>query len=310
MTVLHLKEASVPQKSAVALGFFDGVHLGHRAVLQAAAECAERQHLRACAFTFAADSVPVKQGTPLRYLYTDAHKFALLEACGMEAVFCPPFPSLCQLDGAAFCRIVLQDLFGAEEVFCGSDFRFGAKAAWGIDALREFGAEMGFAVHQIDPVLCGREKISSTEIRSAMQDGMPEQAAALLGMPYQVWGHVTHGQALGRAHAVPTINMPFAEGQLVPRYGVYVSRTHTPQGVYDSVTDVGRKPTVGDDHAPAAETFLLDFSGDLYDQPCQVDLLHFLREERKFPDVTQLYQQIARDQENCRNWLKTHPTAL
>ena len=137
MTVLHLKEASVPQKSAVALGFFDGVHLGHRAVLQAAAECAERQHLRACAFTFAADSVPVKQGTPLRYLYTDAHKFALLEACGMEAVFCPPFPSLCQLDGAAFCRTVLQDLFGAEEVFCGSDFRFGAKAAWGIDALRE-----------------------------------------------------------------------------------------------------------------------------------------------------------------------------
>ena len=143
-----------------------------------------------------------------------------------------------------------------------------------------------------------------------MQNGMPEQAAALLGMPYQVWGRVTHGQALGRTHAVPTINMLFAEGQLVPRYGVYVSRTHTPQGVYDSVTDVGRKPTVGDDHAPAAETFLLDFSGDLYDQPCQVDLLHFLREERKFPDVTQLYQQIARDQENCRNWLKTHPTAL
>ena len=133
-----------------------------------------------------------------------------------------------------------------------------------------------------------------------------ETAAGMLGTAYRISGSVVHGAALGRTRAVPTINIPFAPGQLVPRYGVYVSRTHTPQGSFDSITDVGVKPTVADAQAPAAETFLLDFSGDLYEQPCRVELLHFLRDERKFPDVESLYGQIARDQEQCREWLKNH----
>lgn len=175
-------------------------------------------------------------------------------------------------------------------------------------SLRQFGAEMGFAVHQVAPVLADGEKISSSTIRQALLDGKPEQAAALLGAPYAVLGNVVHGAALGRTHAVPTINIPFAAGQLVPRYGVYVSRTHTPQGCFDSVTDIGVKPTVSEAQLPAAETFLLDFSGDLYEQPCRVELLHFLRGERKFPNVEQLYRQIAQDQKDSREWLKQSET--
>lgn len=302
MMRLHLDSAPLTQESAVALGFFDGVHQGHRAVLRAAAECAAQQ-LSACAFTFAADSVPVKQGAALEYLYTDAQKFSLLEECGIHTVFCPEFPELCALDGKAFCFQVLVQLFHAKEVFCGGDFRFGAKAAWNINSLREFGEQMGFAVHQVAPVCCDGKIISSTAIRNAMKQGEPELAAKLLGAPYQVSGNVVHGTALGRKHAVPTINIPFVPGQLVPKHGVYISRTHTKQGVFDSVTDIGVKPTVSRAQIPAAETFLLDFSGDLYEQPCTVELLHFLRPEQKFPDVKTLYQQIAQDQENCRNWL-------
>ncbi|MFR3040897.1 riboflavin kinase, partial [Ruminococcus callidus] len=100
--------------------------------------------------------------------------------------------------------------------------------------------------------------------------------------------------------------IPFAAGQLVPRYGVYVSRTHTPQGSFDSITDIGVKPTVSEAQLPAAETFLLHFSGDLYEQPCRVELLHFLRDEQKFPDVDSLYRQIAQDQKQCQEWLKQH----
>lgn len=296
-------KAPLSQESAVALGFFDGVHQGHRAVLRAAAECAAKQKRIPCAFTFSADSVPVKQGVPLTYLYTDGQKQALMADCGIRAVYCPAFASLCALDGEAFCRSVLVELLRAKEVFCGSDFRFGAKAAWDVESLRQFGERMGFAVHQVPPVLCDGEKISSTAIRNAVREGEPERAARLLGAPYHVSGRVVHGAALGRTRAVPTINIPFLAGQLVPRYGVYVSRTHTPQGVFDSVTDIGVKPTVSDAQAPAAETFLLDFSGDLYEQPCRVELLHFLRTEQKFPDVETLYRQIARDQEDCREWL-------
>lgn len=299
-----LKHTDVPplQKSAVALGFFDGVHLGHRAVLHAAVDYAQQKKLVPCAFTFAADSIPVKQGTALSYLYTDAQKHALMASCGIRRVYCPQFAELCALDGEAFCRKVLTDLFRAREVFCGGDFRFGAKAAWDITSLRAFGRQMGFSVHQVEPVLCDGEKVSSTAVREAMKNGAPERAARLLGKPYHVSGRVVHGAALGRTRAVPTINLPFAAGQLVPRHGVYVSRTHTPQGTFDSVTDIGVKPTVSAAQIPAAETFLLNFSGDLYEQPCTVELLHFLRPERKFPDVEALYQQIARDQEECRKW--------
>lgn len=303
MVRLHLEDKPSQQKSAVALGFFDGVHLGHRAVLGAAAAYAARHRVRACAFTFSAATVPVKQGVPLAYLYPDAQKFSLLESCGMDAVFSPSFPELCRLDGEAFCRKVLQELFQAQAVFCGGDFRFGAKAAWDISALRHYGETLGFSVHQVEPVRWEGEKISSTSIRIAIRNGEMQRAAQLLGAPYQICGTVVHGTAQGRAHAVPTINLPFAPGQLVPRYGVYVSKVYTVGGSYDAITDVGVKPTMGEGHSPAAETFLLDFSGDLYDQPCRVELLHFLRDERKFPDTAALYAQIHLDQQQCKAWL-------
>ncbi len=299
-------ETPLAKKSAVALGFFDGVHRGHRGVLHAAAVSAQRSGLVPCAFTFAAASVPAKQNQPLEYLYTDAQKCMLLEKCGITAIYSPAFQELKALDGESFCRRILKEHLMAEEVFCGGDFRFGAKAAWDFDALCAFGVAMGFRVHRVEPVRCGGEKISSTMIRHALRTGKPEEAASLLGAPYQICGQVEHGAALGRTKAVPTINIPFADGQLVPRYGVYVSRTHTPEGIWDSITDVGVKPTVSTEHHPIAETFLLDFSGNLYETPCMVELLHFLRPERQFSDVDALYRQIARDQENCRAWLQSN----
>ena len=125
MEKLRRITAPLAQESAVALGFFDGVHLGHRAVLGAAAQCAAAQGLMACAFTFAADSVPVKQGVPLTYLYTDAQKAELMQDCGIHGVYCPAFSELCALDGESFCRQVLVELLHAREVFCGGDFRLG-----------------------------------------------------------------------------------------------------------------------------------------------------------------------------------------
>lgn len=301
-------DSAVSASGAVALGLFDGVHLGHRAVLNAAAACANAHGYTACAFTFAADSVPQKRGYTLEYLYTDVQKFALMEKCGITAVYASAFGEICALDGERFCQSVLIDRFHAKDVFCGADFRFGAKAAWNVEALEAFGIQMGFRVHRISPVCYGGEVISSTRIRRAVKTGMAEHAAALLGAPYQICGNVIHGAARGRKHAVPTINIPFASGQLVPAYGVYVSRTHTKQGTFDSVTDIGVKPTVSQTQPPAAETFLLSFSGDLYNQPCTVELLHFLRAEQKFPDETALYRQIARDQQDCLAWLAAHRT--
>jgi riboflavin kinase/FMN adenylyltransferase len=299
---------ALTQSSAVALGFFDGVHLGHRAVLQEATACAEKKGLVPCAFTFAADSLPVKQGTKLRYLYQDEQKRQLLQACGIQRVLCPAFSQLCDLDGETFCRQILVEQLHAKDVFCGSDFRFGKKAAWDISDLKAFGEIFGFAVHVVSAVCCEGEKVSSTAIRKALENGCPEQAAKLLGAPYVIYGTVCHGKALGRTHFVPTINLPFGENQLLPRFGVYVSQTETPSGCYDSITNIGVNPTVKEDDCPVAETFLLDFTGDLYTQTCKISLHHFLRPEQRFATTEALYAQIAKDQEACRLWRKGHCT--
>ena len=194
----------------------------------------------------------------------------------LMTVPCPAFSELCGLDGEAFCRQVLVELLHAQEVFCGGDFRFGAKAAWNIDSLREFGSQ--FRVRRAsDRTGALRRRENFLHRDPAGEPCIPESrsAANLLGVPYHVSGRVVHGAALGRTKAVPTINIPFAAGQLVPRYGVYVSRTHTPQGSFDSITDIGVKPTVSEAQLPAAETFLLHFSGDLYEQPCRVEIAAF-----------------------------------
>ena len=223
-------DSAVSASGAVALGLFDGVHLGHRAVLNAAAACANAHGYTACAFTFAADSVPQKRGYTLEYLYTDVQKFALMEQCGITAVYAPAFGEICALDGERFCQSVLIDRFHAKDVFWRCGFPLWRRSRMECRSIRGVGIQMGFRVHRISPVCYGGEVISSTRIRRAVKTGMAEHAAALLGAPYQICGNVIHGAARGRKHAVPTINIPFALGQLVPAYGVYVSRTHTKQG--------------------------------------------------------------------------------
>ena len=182
--------APLAQKSAVALGFFDGVHLGHRAVLGAAARCAAEQELLACAFTFAADSVPVKQGVPLSYLYTDTQKAELMQDCGIQGVYCPAFSELCGLDGEAFCRQVLVELLHAQEVFCGGDFRFGAKAAWNIDSCGNSAASSGSACirshrcsaaeRKFPPPRSGRRSVPESRNRQRICWACPITSAAEL----------------------------------------------------------------------------------------------------------------------------------
>lgn len=287
-------------KSVVALGFFDGVHLGHRAILKRTVSYAMQNGLSACAFTFAAASLPVKQGAKLHYIYPDAQKLELLEQCGIQSVYSPDFFRLRDLDGERFCQHVLQEQFQAKTVFCGKDFRFGARAAWNFQDLCQFGEIFGFTVEAIEPICYDDSVISSTRIRQALLKGDVSLAAKLLGESYAVCGNVIHGAAFGHTRAVPTINLAFAPGQLIPKYGVYVSLTHTKQGTYPSVTDIGVKPTVSDGGKVGAETFLLDFSGNIYAQPCKVELLAFLREERCFADADALYAQIHLDTQQAR----------
>ncbi len=282
--------------NSVALGLFDGVHRGHRAVLSAAA-----QYQRSGVFTFTPESIPQKHGAPFQYIYPSQQKFALLRDLGMAEIYAPDFATICALDGETFCKNILLEHFHANDVFCGADFRFGKGASCNTDDLRNFGEKFGFSVHCIAPVCCDGEKISSTRIRSAIAAGNMELSADLLGAHYQLLSEVVAGNAIGREHAVPTVNMTFSPRQLVPRYGVYVSRTVTPAGTFDSITNIGVKPTICTDATPVAETNLFQFSGNLYGTICRVELLHFLRDEKKFPSKEALYAQIKQDIERIKH---------
>lgn len=283
-------------KTAAALGIFDGVHLGHRAVLEAACE-QKKKGLMPCVFTFLPENVANKGAAG--YIYGEAEKnFIMSEAYGIDRIFLPAFEDICGMDGGSFVREILCGEMNAAFVCCGRDFRFGRNAGWGAPELCGFGKEYGFEVKVVDDVCCGGEKVSSTRIRQLLEQGRLKMAKELLDGDYMIIKNVSKGAQLGRTIGFPTANQLFERGQLVPRFGVYASRTLAGGKWYPSMTDIGVKPTVRYEGAPLAETYIHGFSGDLYGKPLQVALVDFIRPEMKFGSVDELKEQINRDMEN------------
>lgn len=289
------------KKTAVALGLFDGVHLGHRAVIDAA--LAQRENgLTATVFTFEPECVLRKSGGSSGYIYTRTEKEILLrEQIGVDDIVSPPFGQLCSLSGEEFTREVLSGQLNAAYVCCGDDFRFGRNAACGARELTDYGRRYGFAVEVVSPVEYGGSAVSSSRIRELLQSGDISAANELLGFGYFINAAVTDGNHIGRTIDFPTINQEFAEGQLVPRYGVYSTYTNVGGRVLPSVTNVGVKPTVGGVDRPLAETHIIGYSGDLYGKTVDVSFRSFIRPEKRFGSLDELKAQITADIINCSN---------
>ena len=179
--------------------------------------------------------------------------------------------------------------------YIGENFRFGKGARWDVEDLQKLGERCGFTVEVVDDVRMGGETVSSTGIRTLLEEGDLNKANLLLGKPYTLRQEVVHGAHLGTSLSFPTINQPYKPGQLVPKYGVYASETKTPEGWMMSVTNIGVKPTVDYQGCPVAETYIIDYSGDLYGQTVEVVLTKLLREEQKFDDLDALIDQMNRD---------------
>lgn len=290
------------ERTAVALGLFDGVHLGHRAVLDAAYRQKENG-LKPAVYTFSGDLVQHKGADG--FLYDYAHRGHLIYECGIHYECSAPFQIIRDLSGEAFAEQKLCRDMHAAYVSCGRNFRFGRGAAWGAEDLQAFGKKYGFAVEIVEDVQLDGITVSSTSIRRLLTEGDVEKAALLLGRPYSILQTVRHGAELGRTIGFPTINQPFRKGQLVPKYGVYASETKTPDGIWHrSLTNIGMKPTVEYHGCPLAETYIDGFSGSLYNKTVEVRLLAFLREERCFASVEALTEQMQRDLQLSR---KYHP---
>lgn len=280
---------------AVALGFFDGVHLGHRTVLRHTLTVAEDRALTATVFTF--DTLPklTENGLLLSREESDRR----LEQLGFDERITASFSALRALSPEDFVRNVLVDTLHAAVVCCGQNFRFGQDGAGDVTALKHWGQVFGIDVQIAELVTVDEEPISSTRIRRALAAGDMRTVNRLLGHPYEVTAAVVNGAHLGRTLGTPTINQKLPPETVKPPFGVYASAVEVDGRVYKAVTNLGIKPTVGG-REPLAETCILDYSGDLYDRTVTVRPVQFLRAEQAFDSVETLRTQIQKDSEAAR----------
>lgn len=303
--VLHSDWRGLPEAACgatLALGNFDGVHLGHRAVLRAAH--AGRPELKLAALTFEPHPREhFRPDDPPFRLTLSAAKAAALGAAGADLVIALPFDAaLAAMPAEDFVTEVLHRGLGAKHLACGADFAFGHRRGGDVGFLAARAEALGIGLTVVPPVADEAGPISSSRIRRALQDGYPERAAAALGRPWAIAGVVSHGDKRGRSIGFPTANVPLGR-HLEPARGVYAVEVRLADGAtVPGVANIGLRPTVGGSES-RVEAHLFDYAGDLYGQEVSVALRHFLRPERKFAGLPELVAQIGADAAEARRLL-------
>lgn len=284
---------SYMKKKIFALGFFDGVHLAHQALLEECCRLAAAQNATPCAVTFDLPPSAVLQNTQPNMLSTVRDRTALLREYGMEEiVVLPATADVMSTNWADFLENLLD--MGAVGFVCGCDYRFGKNGDGNSRKLEEFAKNKGFPCVIVPELAMDGEKISSTRIRSLLETGDLENANRLLGHPHILTGTVVSGQHLGRTIGVPTANLLLPNELLIPALGVYACTAKVSGRTYVAVTNIGTRPTVNG-QGVTVEPWLLDFSGDLYGQEITLSFHKFLRPEQKFDSLAALQTQIQED---------------
>lgn len=302
-----LSSFPLPTGGVIALGNFDGVHLGHRAVIDAARAKARLLGVPALAVTFEPHPTSFfrPQDPPFRLTPASARARLLLEA-GADDVLALPFSAaMAALSAESFCEEILVRKLQARAVAVGFNFVFGAGRQGDPAFLRQTLEPQGIEVIEIPPCRDeGGDIISSSRIREALKEGNPELAATLLGRPFALEGEILHGDQRGRSLEMPTANMRLAAELLRPRFGVYAITAHRAGSpmVFGGVANIGVRPTIGDGKE-LLEFHLFDFSGSLYGEPWGIALQGFLRREEKFSDLSMLKEQIHKDAALARQLL-------
>ena len=288
--------------TVIALGFFDGVHRGHGALLRRTAEQAARLGVRPAVFTFDRPPKEVVTGKPVPLINSAEDRVDLIRRLyGIEQVILAPFDqAMMTMSWEDFITSLVED-YGAVHLVAGHDYRFGYRNGGTPELLRSRCAQLGLGCDIIPKVDYDGITVSSTYIRTLVEAGDVERAAEFLGHPHCLSQTVTHGRRLGRTIGVPTVNLTPPPSVLVPSHGVYVTRVCLPDGSsYPGVTNVGTRPTVSADGAVFVETFLLDYDGDLYGRRIRLDFRRRLRDEQRFASLDELKAQIGRDIEAAR----------
>lgn len=286
------------RKTVFALGFFDGVHLGHQALLKSCVQMAGEQDLIPAALTFDAHPQSLFTDVPPVLLSSIPDREQLLHQYGIEEIcVLPVAKNVMSTNWQSFLEFLLQK--GAAGFVCGEDFRFGCRGEGTAEKLAAFCRERDLPWTIVPAQILDGVRISSTHIRRLIEDGDMETATRFLGHPHSLSSAVQHGKELGRTIGVPTANLTIPDGIIMPKFGVYATLVTVDGCSYCAVTNVGTRPTVGGSGV-TVESWLLDYSGDLYGKHLTVNFYQFLRTEQNFPSLEDLQAQIRKDAEKVR----------
>ena len=287
-------------KTAAALGFFDGMHIGHAAVISAACRAAESRGFTPAAFMIREAALPKFGGRTDVYLTTYEDKVTLLERhFGIRSIFAPYFKDIRGLSPEEFFERYLKEIMNIGYVCCGEDFRFGKDGAGDAGLLRAMCEESGIAFEVVPPVRIKGETVSSTMIRAMVREGRVAEADSLMLRPVSYIAEVTEGRRLGRTIGFPTINQVIPDNAVHAKRGVYASRVMLDGVKHPAITNIGVKPTVQSDGAENMETHIIGFDGDLYGRDIRVCLLGYIRDERKFGSLDELREQLLSDKKTA-----------
>jgi riboflavin kinase/FMN adenylyltransferase len=292
--------------SVVTIGAFDGIHLGHRQLLQRVVEAARASHRPAVAMSF--EPTPKEfflRDSPPARLMRFREKFEALAERDIEIFFCPRFDAAMRdISAAAFIRRILIHGLNARHLVVGDDFRFARRREGSREDLARVGPVLGLDVEQVPSIIVNGVRVSSTVIREALAAGDVATATALLGRPYRMSGRIVAGRRVGRSLGYPTANVDLRRRQSAVM-GIYAVRVEgLPEGPLDGVASVGTRPTF-DLTKPLLEVHIFDFDRDIYGEYIHVDFIEHLRDEERFDSVEQLVAQMQRDEQNARSALAT-----
>jgi riboflavin kinase / FMN adenylyltransferase len=297
--------AKIARPTVLTLGVFDGLHLGHQLIMKTVVERARATGAVPTVITFEPHPRALlhpESAPPL--LQTFDQKIEALGVLGIEQTIVIHFDmSFAQIRAEDFLRAVTVDRLHAKEVYLGCGFAFGHGREGNIDLLRTVSKSLGFFADEVPELRLRGRRVSSSRIRELLQEGKVNIARRMLGRPYGVEGRVVRGAERGATLGFPTANL-HPQNRVIPRNGVYVTATLIDGQWRRSVTNIGTRPTFGSDNESSVETFVMDWSGDLYGDVVRVRFLHRLREEKKFSSIDELKSQIARDVARANNYFE------
>lgn len=293
MQIYNTIEPSSP--CCIALGCFDGIHIGHQKIIRSMCSYAQESGLESAVFTFSSSPAAVLGKAPKRVLISKSDKMHTLETLGVDKCFSVDFTSVRNISPEDFIKQILIGTLNARAVFCGFNFRFGKLAKGDCETLSRICGENGIEAFVSSPVCYGDKAVSSSRIRELIENGDILTANRLLAHPFSVEQIITEGKHNGRTVGIPTVNQNLPDGFVTPRFGVYASFVYIDGKRYEGITNVGVRPTVGGTDKNMETHILSRFYGDMYGKNVRTELLEFVRDERKFDNLEQLAAQIKKD---------------